>query len=470
MARVHAAPVTRRSFSRLETPIEVPHLIDIQRRSFAALTDPKKGMLRETINDVSPIEDYTGNLAIVFGDFRFDEPTHSIHECREKDITYSRPLNVTVVVPEPRHGRDPRADRLHGRLPVDDGSGHVHHQRHRARRRDAARPLAGRLRHGAEGPREAGLHREPDARSRLVARARDRQEGARLRPHRPQAQAAGHRPAARDGVRHRRGAPQALRQLGLHPPHDRGGHRADQDRGGRAHRAVQEAAPGRAAVGRRRQEPARAALLRSQALRPHAGRPLQAERPPRPRRRPRHPRPHQGRHRLPDQGARLPAEAPRRSRGDRRGEPDQGLRGGGDHLPARPGRRPPRRVRALRQPPPAHRRRADPGRVPGRPLPNGARGPRAPHHRGRRRDHPADDHQHPARRRGAQGVLRLLAALAVHGPDELAGRADAPAPPVGARRRRPARASARRSRSATCTPPTTGGCARSRPRRGRTSA
>ena len=78
MARVHAAPVTRRSFSRLETPIEVPHLIDIQRRSFERLTDPKAGLLRETINDVSPVEDYTGNLAIVFGDFRFDDPTHSI--------------------------------------------------------------------------------------------------------------------------------------------------------------------------------------------------------------------------------------------------------------------------------------------------------------------------------------------------------------------------------------------------------
>jgi DNA-directed RNA polymerase subunit beta len=54
-------------------------------------------MLRGTIDDISPIEDYTGNLAIVFGDFKFDEPTHSIAECREKDITYSRPLNVTVA-------------------------------------------------------------------------------------------------------------------------------------------------------------------------------------------------------------------------------------------------------------------------------------------------------------------------------------------------------------------------------------
>ena len=97
MARSNAAPVTRRSFSRLKNPLEVPHLIDIQRRSFEELTDPKKGLLRETINDISPIEDYTGNLAIVFGEFKFEEPPHSIEECREKDMTYSRPLSATVA-------------------------------------------------------------------------------------------------------------------------------------------------------------------------------------------------------------------------------------------------------------------------------------------------------------------------------------------------------------------------------------
>ncbi len=97
MARSNAAPVTRRSFSRLKNPLEVPHLIDIQRRSFEELTDPKKGGLRETIDDISPIEDYTGNLAIVFSDFKFEEPPHSIEECREKDMTYSRPLTATVA-------------------------------------------------------------------------------------------------------------------------------------------------------------------------------------------------------------------------------------------------------------------------------------------------------------------------------------------------------------------------------------
>jgi len=97
LARSNAAPVTRRSFSRLQNPVEVPHLIDIQRRSFRELTDPKSGMLRETIDDISPIEDYTGNLAIVFGGFEFEEPANSIEECREKDMTYSRPLNATVA-------------------------------------------------------------------------------------------------------------------------------------------------------------------------------------------------------------------------------------------------------------------------------------------------------------------------------------------------------------------------------------
>ena len=89
MARSNAAPVTRRSFSNLKNPLEVPHLIDIQRRSFEELTDPKNGGLRETIDDVSPIEDYTGNLAIVFGEFTIRGAPPLNRECRDKDMTYS---------------------------------------------------------------------------------------------------------------------------------------------------------------------------------------------------------------------------------------------------------------------------------------------------------------------------------------------------------------------------------------------
>ena len=87
----------RRSFARLQKPLDVPNLIDIQRRSFDWLVDPEGGGLRETIDDISPIEDYTGHLAVQFGEFVFDEPPASIEECREKDLTYSRPLTVTVA-------------------------------------------------------------------------------------------------------------------------------------------------------------------------------------------------------------------------------------------------------------------------------------------------------------------------------------------------------------------------------------
>jgi DNA-directed RNA polymerase subunit beta len=96
LARVDASRL-RRSFSRLENVLELPNLIDIQRSSFDWLVDTESGGLRETIDDVSPIEDYTGNLAVVFEDIHFDDPVASISECREKDLTYARPLTVKVA-------------------------------------------------------------------------------------------------------------------------------------------------------------------------------------------------------------------------------------------------------------------------------------------------------------------------------------------------------------------------------------
>ena len=115
----------------------------------------------------------------------------------------------------------------------------------------------------------------------------------------------------------------------------------------------------------------------------------------------------------PEDGA-VPREAPRR-----RG----GLRG--------------RRHRPLRQPAAALGRRADPEPDPDRPDPHGARRQGADDHPGRRGHHAADADQHPPGRRVDQGVLRDVAAVAVHGPDQPAGRPDPQAPPVGAGPGRP---------------------------------
>jgi DNA-directed RNA polymerase subunit beta len=83
----------RKSFSRLKHVLDLPNLIDIQRASFDWFM--REG-LRETIDDISPIEDYTGTLAVEFADYEFGPPSVSIKECREKDLTYQVPLSMTV--------------------------------------------------------------------------------------------------------------------------------------------------------------------------------------------------------------------------------------------------------------------------------------------------------------------------------------------------------------------------------------
>jgi DNA-directed RNA polymerase subunit beta len=87
------SPRARKSFSRLEHVLDLPNLIDIQKASFQWFLDEG---LRETIDDISPIEDYTGSLAVEFGSYKFGEPAASIRECREKDLSYQAPLSMTV--------------------------------------------------------------------------------------------------------------------------------------------------------------------------------------------------------------------------------------------------------------------------------------------------------------------------------------------------------------------------------------
>ena len=88
-----AARPERKSFSRLDHVLDVPNLIDIQKASFSWFMEEG---LRETIEDISPIEDYTGTLAVEFGSYAFKQPQFSIKECREKDLTYEVPLEMVV--------------------------------------------------------------------------------------------------------------------------------------------------------------------------------------------------------------------------------------------------------------------------------------------------------------------------------------------------------------------------------------
>src|SRR4029079_14192946 len=87
------APRARKSFSRLKHVLDLPNLIDIQKASFDWFLNEG---LRETIHDISPIEDYPGPLPVEFGDYEFCPPQHTINECRENGMTYQAPLSMTV--------------------------------------------------------------------------------------------------------------------------------------------------------------------------------------------------------------------------------------------------------------------------------------------------------------------------------------------------------------------------------------
>ena len=86
-------PKPRKSFSKLPYILDLPNLIAVQTESFDWFKE--KG-LKETIQDINPIEDYTGNYAVEFGEYQFNEPTLSLKECKDKDQTYAAPLFITV--------------------------------------------------------------------------------------------------------------------------------------------------------------------------------------------------------------------------------------------------------------------------------------------------------------------------------------------------------------------------------------
>ena len=146
------------------------------------------------------------------------------------------------------------------------------------------------------------------------------------------------------------------------------------------------------------------------------------------------------------------------------------LRGPAPAAGASSGTQADRRHRPPRQPARALGGRAAGEPVPGGSHPHGARGQGADVDLRHHQPDAARPHQRQAGLGGGEGVLRLLAAQPVHGPDEPAGRADPQAPALRPGPARPRRGSARASRCATCTRRTTGASARSRRRKARTSA
>jgi DNA-directed RNA polymerase subunit beta len=84
----------RRSFAKLAEVLPPPNLISVQKESFDRFLDEG---LTDALKEISPVEDFTGNLALQFLGHEFKEAKFDEEECKEKDMTFSRPLFVTAA-------------------------------------------------------------------------------------------------------------------------------------------------------------------------------------------------------------------------------------------------------------------------------------------------------------------------------------------------------------------------------------
>jgi DNA-directed RNA polymerase subunit beta len=83
----------RINFAKIPEVLPVPDLIGIQKKSFEWFTGDG---LAEIFRDISPIEDFTGTMAVEFGQHFFGDPKFNVDECKEKDMNFAAPLFVDV--------------------------------------------------------------------------------------------------------------------------------------------------------------------------------------------------------------------------------------------------------------------------------------------------------------------------------------------------------------------------------------
>ncbi|NTW09100.1 MAG: DNA-directed RNA polymerase subunit beta, partial [Anaerolineaceae bacterium] len=99
----------RKNYARISVTLDLPNLIEVQLDSFERL---KREGLADLFNEISPIESYNKGMKLYFPSrgpesqqwglkYWFGEPKHTIEECVERDLTYSSPLYVSVLLAGP---------------------------------------------------------------------------------------------------------------------------------------------------------------------------------------------------------------------------------------------------------------------------------------------------------------------------------------------------------------------------------
>ncbi len=113
---------TRMSFARIEEVLDMPNLIEVQKKSYQWFLDEG---LKEVLKEASGITDYTGNLVLDFVDYKLDsdKPNYSVEECKERDATYSAALRVTARLLNKESGEIKESEVYMGDFPLMTESG-----------------------------------------------------------------------------------------------------------------------------------------------------------------------------------------------------------------------------------------------------------------------------------------------------------------------------------------------------------
>ena len=110
----------RRNYGKTENAIELNNLLEIQKDSYNwFLTEG----IKEVFDDIFPVESFTGNLSLEFGEYSFDEPRHTIKQCKERYTTYAAPLKVEARLFNVETGEVKEQEIYLGDMPVMTDSG-----------------------------------------------------------------------------------------------------------------------------------------------------------------------------------------------------------------------------------------------------------------------------------------------------------------------------------------------------------
>ena len=110
----------RRNYAKTKNGIELTNLLDIQKTSYEWFITEGIG---EVFDDVFPVESFTGNLSLEFGEYSFDEPRYTIKQCKERDATYAAPLKVEARLFNVETGEVKEQEIYLGDIPIMAESG-----------------------------------------------------------------------------------------------------------------------------------------------------------------------------------------------------------------------------------------------------------------------------------------------------------------------------------------------------------